>query len=85
MASAFIPATYYVVNVNLRAIPDSLAPARPGKRGHRKNHTQCSKTIIDKIDMLLAEDYGFTPEELDFTVNYDIKYRLGSDNENAEE
>ena len=28
---------------------------------------------------LLAVHYGFTAEELDFIVNYDIKYRLGRD------
>ena len=38
---------------------------------------QKSKPIIDKIDRVLAEHYGFTDEELDFIINYDIKYRLG--------
>ena len=37
-----------------------------------------SKPIIDEIDAVLAEHYGFTAEELDFIVNYDIKYRLGA-------
>ena len=36
-----------------------------------------SKPIIDKIDRILAEHYGFTDEELDFIINYDIKYRMG--------
>ena len=36
-----------------------------------------SKSIIDKIDQLLARHYGFTDEELDFIINYDIKYRMG--------
>ncbi len=36
-----------------------------------------SKPIIDAIDTLLASHYGFTPEELDFIINYDIKYRMG--------
>jgi len=26
---------------------------------------------------VLARHYGFTAEELDFIINYDIKYRLG--------
>ena len=38
-----------------------------------------SKPIVDKIDTLLAEHYGFTPEELDFIINYDIKYRMGDE------
>ena len=39
-----------------------------------------SKAIIDEIDCVLARHYGFTNEELDFIVNYDIKYRMGRDN-----
>lgn len=38
-----------------------------------------SKAIIDKIDTLLAKHYGFTEEELDFIINYDIKYRMGTE------
>ncbi len=36
-----------------------------------------SKHIIDEIDRVLAKHYGFTDEELDFIINYDIKYRMG--------
>ena len=38
---------------------------------------QNSKPIIDRIDHMLAEHYGFTDEELDFIINYDIKYCMG--------
>ena len=37
------------------------------------------KPIIDEIDRVLAQHYGFTDEELDFIINYDIKYRMGRD------
>ena len=37
------------------------------------------KPIIDKIDRVLAKHYGFTDEELDFIINYDVKYRMGRD------
>ena len=40
-----------------------------------------SKFLIDKIDRVLAEHYGFTDEELDFIINYDIKYRIGRESE----
>lgn len=45
-----------------------------------------SKPIIDQIDQALAQHYGFTAEELDFIINYDIKYRMGREagNEEAE-
>jgi hypothetical protein len=39
-----------------------------------------SKSIIDEIDRVIAQHYGFTDEELDFIINYDIKYRMGRDN-----
>jgi hypothetical protein len=39
-----------------------------------------SKSTIDKIDRVLAKYYGFTEKELDFIINYDIKYRMGADN-----
>lgn len=42
---------------------------------------QKSKLLIDAIDVALAKHYGFTPEELDHLINYDIKYRMG---QNAE-
>ena len=36
-----------------------------------------SKRIIDDIDRMLAKHFGFTNEEVDFIINYDIKYRMG--------
>jgi len=39
----------------------------------------------DEIDRVLAAHYGFTDEELDFIINYDIKYRMGRDAESEEE
>lgn len=38
-----------------------------------------SKSIIDEIDKILAQYYSFTDEELDFIINYDIKYRMGDE------
>ena len=40
-----------------------------------------SKSIIDEIDRVLAKHYDFTDEELDFIINYDIKYRMGRNSE----
>lgn len=44
-----------------------------------------SKSIIDEIDAVLARHYGFTDEELDFIINYDIKYRMGDELNNSDE
>ena len=43
-----------------------------------------SKPIIDEIDKVLAVHYGFTEEELDFIINYDIKYRMGKESAEAD-
>ncbi len=32
---------------------------------------------VDEIETVLAGHYSFTDEELDFIINYDIKYRMG--------
>jgi hypothetical protein len=38
-----------------------------------------AKLIIDEIDAVRAKHHGFSDEELDVIVNYDIKFRLGRD------
>jgi hypothetical protein len=48
-------------------------------------YPKASKPILDDIDTVLAGHYGFTTEELDFIINYDIKYRLGRDTETEED
>jgi len=51
-----------------------------GKVVYDEFYPKHSKAIIDEIDKVLAQHYGFTDEELDFIINYDIKYRMGKDN-----
>ena len=46
---------------------------------YEEYHQKISKPEIDEIDKVLAEHYGFTQEELDFIINYDIKYRMGKE------
>jgi hypothetical protein len=41
-----------------------------------------SKGIADKIDVLIGESWGFDADEVDYLINYDIKYRMsGADDE----
>ena len=68
-----------------RRLSDSLktnSDVRTMRFGGETLRVQCiipkhSKSIIDAIDRVLAKHYGFTDEELDFIINYDIKYRMG--------
>ena len=59
------------------------------KQGHTIEYAEInasnSKPIIDEIDTVLAKHYGFTDEELDFILNYDIKYRLSLGRSSTEE
>jgi hypothetical protein len=34
--------------------------------------------------MAAIDNYGFTHEELDFIINYDIKYRMGKELDSGE-
>jgi len=61
-------AQHYVINSKTNGLQDTVT--------YRKYY---SKNIMDEIDKVLAKHYGFTEEELDFIINYDIKYRMGDE------
>jgi hypothetical protein len=69
-------------DIFLNAISKSQQYETTGNRNQLIIRPSISKPIIDKIDSVLAEHYGFTDEELDFIINYDIKYRMGSELDN---
>ena len=83
-----------IIKHNLSEISDDLMTDLKHHARRKETHYQTtgrvvydefyprhSKSIIDKIDQLLAQHYGFTDEELDFIINYDIKYRTGLGND----
>ncbi|MDE5881034.1 MAG: SAM-dependent methyltransferase [Muribaculaceae bacterium] len=70
--------TEYVKSVFHNAIEREIA-SKNGRIIQREFYIRKSKFIIGKIDAVLASHYGFTDEELDFIMNYDIKYRMGDE------
>jgi hypothetical protein len=44
-----------------------------------------SKPLIDDVDRVLAEHFALAPEELDFLINFDVKYRMSGSNDNDDE
>lgn len=50
---------------------------REGKMTYEQYRPSKVKSELDEIDKVLAKHYGFTDEELDYIINYDIKYRMG--------
>ncbi len=56
-----------------------------GKMKIQAIYPKFSKNIIDEIDDTLAEYYGFTPMEVDYLKNFDVKYRMGKDLDDDED
>lgn len=69
----------YLESLENNAIIQSINSKTKGVVEQKQYFVNQSKPIIDEIDKLLAEHYGFTEEELDFIINYDIKYRMGKE------
>ena len=64
----------------------SIGWARPLGRRKTVNSNQWA-VISGEIDRPLARHYGLSPagEELDFIINYDVKYRMGASAEMEDE
>jgi len=67
----------YIENLKLNAVDDVRIYKGKSSVDVISFRVNQSKPIIDEIDKILAQHYGFTEEELDFIINYDIKYRMG--------
>ena len=70
----------YLEDLQRNSIMQVRVQKRTGRTETQSFKIQKSKHIIDDIDRVLAKHYGFTDEELDFIINYDIKYRMGLGN-----
>ncbi len=72
------------LSLNLMRELDENSERRSMQFSHDNLTVQCiipklSKRTVDEIDRALSQHYGFTDEELDFIINYDIKYRMGTE------
>lgn len=52
-----------------------------GKITYREYYPRKSKEIIDKIDAVLSDYYGFSEQELDYIRNFEVRFRLGKEGE----
>lgn len=48
-------------------------------RAYSEIEIEFDNKLIDQIDTTLVQHYNFTEEELDFIINYDIKYHMGKE------
>jgi hypothetical protein len=68
-------------NLQKNSVLKKMNYAKYGQMTVQTFSPRLSKPIIDKIDLLLGKVYGFTSKETDFILNYDLKYRIGEDEE----
>lgn len=43
-----------------------------------------SKDVIDEIDRKIGHHLGLSAEEIDYIINYDVRFRMGADDEEAD-
>jgi hypothetical protein len=62
-------------------VENSVTRVRRRKDGSIQNEVNfrvaASKELIDLVDVAMASYYGFSADELDYIISYDIKYRMG--------
>ena len=66
-----------LINSFKQSSQEKSITTKAGAIRYQEFYPKLSKPIIDEIDRVLARHYGFTDEELEFIINYDIKYRMG--------
>ena len=70
-----------LISILMNNLNSNSTVIKYGKATVQQFYVSKSKPIIDNIDHVLAKHYGFTDEELDFIINYDIKYRMRRESE----
>ncbi|MBN1558797.1 Eco57I restriction-modification methylase domain-containing protein [candidate division KSB1 bacterium] len=65
-------------------IMKSKVSKKTGHIQYEEFYPRQSKNILDEIDILLGSLYNLSEEELDYIINYDIKYRMGEELESEE-
>lgn len=69
------------MDIYLKTKKDSIRIYPSGTVEFEEFRPKFAKPIIDEIDRLLAKHYGFTEEETNFIINYDLKFRMGGEEE----
>jgi tRNA1(Val) A37 N6-methylase TrmN6 len=67
-----------VLSINVfageKSIPDKVKAKYPA----RQLNAKLENDLYGEIDRALTRHYGLSDEELDFIINYDVKYRMGA-------
>ncbi|HVX28290.1 MAG TPA: DNA methyltransferase [Parafilimonas sp.] len=74
----------YLVDLDANSVMLTRIQKQTGETQTQSFKISLSKKIIDEIDLRLAKHFQLDAEELDFIINYDIKYRVSADAESEE-
>jgi hypothetical protein len=77
-------ADQYIKDINNNSTMLTRIQKKTGRTQTQSFKIVRSKPLIDEIDKVLAKHYDFSEEELDYIINYDIKYRMGAELEGEE-
>ncbi|MBN8656499.1 MAG: Eco57I restriction-modification methylase domain-containing protein [Anaerolineae bacterium] len=67
-----------VLSINVFAGEKSIPDKVKSKYPVQKTNLKVEEALYGDIDKLLVRHYGLSDEELDFIINYDVKYRTGA-------
>jgi hypothetical protein len=67
----------YEASLKINAVRKIVTSRASGVIKQDEYRVAQSKSIIDQIDQVIANALDITDEELDYIINYDIKYRMG--------
>ena len=70
-----------VLSINVSAGEKSIPEAIRSMFPPNPVDSTKERELLEHVDSKLRSSYSFTPEELDFIINYDIKYRRGKEGE----
>jgi len=78
-ASALVDLNKRLMSSLKKTSAEKTISTKRGEIRYQEFYPVQSKPILDEIDRVLGCHYRFTEEEVDFIINYDIKYRIGAE------
>jgi hypothetical protein len=72
-------------SLQVNSLRRSITYQKTGLVEYDEFYPKRSKIQINDIDKILSTYFGLSSDEEDFVLNYDVKFRLGRENEDAAE
>lgn len=73
----------YLTSIKENSVPMIRVQKQTGRTETQSFRISASKSIIDDIDRELGKHYHLSAHEIDFLANYDVKYRMSKEEDEA--